>query len=165
MQEILKTKSFEDYYEEILEIEKRKKNGENENNLENFFREEVGKLNYPEVSKKMRLIDDQREMMNVFLSRNLILPNGEEVCGDEIWQEYESLLHDQEMDYSEQRVRLHETKCKMNMFVYQIEKGSTFPWDEYEQIGDMYFIKNGDDYFENGILNREKLGSGGEMFF
>ena len=51
------------------------------------------------------------------------------------------------------------------MFVYQIEKGSTFPWDEYEQIGDMYFIKNGDDYFENGILNREKLGSGGKMFF
>ena len=32
----------------------------------------------------MRLIDDEREMMNVFLSRNLILPNGEELCGDEI---------------------------------------------------------------------------------
>lgn len=75
----------------------------------------------------MRLIDDQREMMNVFLSRILTLPDGEEVCGDEVWQEYEELLHDKEMDYSEQRVKLHDVKCRMNMFVYQVEKGSTFP--------------------------------------
>ena len=87
------------------------------------------------------------------------------LCGDEIWQEYESLLHDQGMDYSEQRVRLHEIKCKMKMFVYQIEKGNTFAWDEYEAIGDIYFIKDGDSYFENGVLNREKFGTGGEMFF
>lgn len=162
MQEILETKNFADYYEEILKIEKRKKECENENNLENFFRNDVGQLSFLEVSKKMQLIDDQREMMNVFLSRTLQLPNGEEVCGDDVWQEYESLLHNQEMDYSEQRVRLHEVKCKMNLFVYQIEKESTFPWDE--QIGDMYFIKDGEDYFENGILNREKLGTGGSMF-
>lgn len=69
------------------------------------------------------------------------------------------------MDYSEQRVRLHEIKCKMKMFVYQIEKGNTFAWDEYEAIGDIYFIKDGDSYFENGVLNREKFGTGGEMFF
>ena len=87
------------------------------------------------------------------------------MCGDEVWQEYEELLHDKEMDYSEQRVKLHDVKCRMNMFVYQIEKGNTFPWDEYEQIGDMYFIRNGEAYFENEILNREKLETGGEMFF
>ena len=67
----------------------------------------------------MHLIDEQREMMNVFLSRTLTLSATEKICGDEIWQEYESLLHDQGMDYSEQRVRLHEIKCKMKMFVYQ----------------------------------------------
>ena len=60
----------------------------------------------------MHLIDEQREMMNVFLSRTLTLSATEKICGDEIWQEYESLLHDQGMDYSEQRVRLHEIKCK-----------------------------------------------------
>lgn len=49
--------------------------------------------------------------------------------------------------------------------VYQIEKGNTFAWDEYEAIGDIYFIKDGDSYFENGVLNREKFGTGGEMFF
>lgn len=53
----------------------------------------------------------------------------------------------------------------MKMFVYQIEKGNTFAWDEYEAIGDIYFIKDGDSYFENGVLNREKFGTGGEMFF
>ena len=67
------------------------------------------------------------------------------------------MLHDQGMDYSEQRVKLHEIKCKMKMFVYQIEKGNTFAWDEYEAIGDIYFIKDGDSYFENGVLNREKI--------
>ena len=87
------------------------------------------------------------------------------MCGDEVWQEYEELLHDKEMDYSEQRVKLHDVKCRMNMFVYQVEKGITFPWDEYEQIGDMYFIRNGEAYFENDILNREKLETGGELFF
>ena len=56
-------------------------------------------------------------------------------------------------------------KCKMKLFVYQIEKGNTFSWDEYEQIGNMYFIKDGDVYFENGVLNREKLETGGELFF
>lgn len=165
MQEILRTKNFADYYEEILKIRKRRTKEENENNLENFFEEKAGRLNYPEVSEKMRLIDDQREMMNVFLSRILTLPDGEEVCGDEVWQEYEELLHDKEMDYSEQRVKLHDVKCRMNMFVYQVEKGSTFPWDEYEQIGDMYFIRNGEAYFENDILNREKLETGEELFF
>ena len=165
MQEILRTKNFADYYEEILKIRKRRTKEENENNLENFFEEKAGRLNYPKVSEKMRLIDDQREMMNVFLSRILTLPDGEEVCGDEVWQEYEELLHDKEMDYSEQRVKLHDVKCRMNMFVYQVEKGSTFPWDEYEQIGDMYFIRNGEAYFENDILNREKLETGGELFF
>ena len=113
----------------------------------------------------MHLIDEQREMINVFLYRTLTLSATEKICGDEIWQEYESLLHDQGMDYSEQRVRLHEIKCKMKMFVYQIEKGNTFAWDEYEAIGDIYFIKDGDSYFENGVLNREKFGTGGEMFF
>mgnify|MGYP000662396821 FL=1 len=49
--------------------------------------------------------------------------------------------------------------------MYQIEKGNTFAWDEYEAIGDIYFIKDGDSYFENGVLNREKFGTGGEMFF
>ena len=69
------------------------------------------------------------------------------------------------MYYSEHRVKLHVVKCKMKLFVYQIEKGNTFSWDEYEQIGNMYFIKDGDVYFENGVLNREKLETGGELFF
>lgn len=165
MQEILRTKNFSDYYGEILEIERNNKKSENENNIVHFFKKEVGQLAYPKVSDKMHLIDEQREMMNVFLSRTLTLSATEKICGDEIWQEYESLLHDQGMDYSEQRVRLHEIKCKMKMFVYQIEKGNTFAWDEYEAIGDIYFIKDGDSYFENGVLNREKFGTGGEMFF
>ena len=165
MQEILRTKNFSDYYGEILEIERNNKKSENENNIVHFFKKEVGQLAYPKVSDKMHLIDEQREMMNVFLSRTLTLSVTEKICGDEIWQEYESLLHDQGMDYSEQRVKLHEIKCKMKMFVYQIEKGNTFAWDEYEAIGDIYFIKDGDSYFENGVLNREKFGTGGEMFF
>ena len=165
MQEILRNKNFSDYYGEILEIERNNKKSENENNIVHFFKKEVGQLAYPKVSDKMHLIDEQREMMNVFLSRTLTLSVTEKICGDEIWQEYESLLHDQGMDYSEQRVKLHEIKCKMKMFVYQIEKGNTFAWDEYEAIGDIYFIKDGDSYFENGVLNREKFGTGGEMFF
>lgn len=165
MQEILKTKDFADYYEEILNIEKDRKQRENDDNLEKFFRKKVGELNYSEVSRKMQLIDDNRERINVFLSRNLVLSDGNVLCGDDIWREYEMLLHAQEMDYSEQRVRLHDVKCKMNMFVYQIERGSSFSWNEYEQIGDMYFIQDGDAYFEDGILNREKFGKGGVLFF
>ncbi len=165
MQKILRTKDFANYYEEILKIEKRKKKNENKDNLKRFFKKDVGQLDFPKVSEKMRLIDDQREMINVFLSRTLKLADGEEVRGDDVWQEYETLLHAQEMDYSEQRVKLHGVKCKMKLFVYQIEKGNTFSWDEYEQIGNMYFIKDGDVYFENGVLNREKLETGGELFF
>ena len=57
-----------------------------------FFKKEVGQLAYPKVSDKMHLIDEQREMMNVFLSRTLTLSATEKICGDEIWQEL-SLIH------------------------------------------------------------------------
>lgn len=71
--------------------------------------------------------------------------------------------HLSEMEYSERKVKLHNVRSKMNAFIYQFSCKAEFMEDE--QIGELYYIENGEVYFdENDILRRELFEEGKDLF-
>lgn len=165
MREILTTKDFPKFYEEYIlpEIKKRGEDIDSKKNLEIFFQKDVQKLNMPEIDKKMQLMKDNKNMLSVYLAREITEENGEVVNGREIWEEYRQLLEDEKMEYVEKTVKLRNIRSKMNGFIYQISEKACFQEDE--QIGDIYYIENGEDYFdENGILKRERFRDDTDLF-
>ncbi len=161
MREILTNKNYVQYYLQILRCLKQQAKEYNDHNLTLFFGEMVGCLNYPEVEKRMRLIEN-KQMISIYLARELKADDGSIINGKKVWEEYVELLSDNEMAYAKKSVKLFEVRSVMNNFIYQINKGKQFPYTE--QIGDMYYIENGEEYFENGILNRNMLGEEYELF-
>lgn len=156
MRDILTTKDFSKFYEENIlpELKIRNKEEDPKKNLDLFFKENVQKLNMTEIDKKMRLIDDDRNLLSVYFAREIIDENENIINGRELWDEYKELLENEKMDYSEKTVKVRNIRSKMNGFIYQLSEKSHFQKDE--QIGDIYYIENGEEYFdENGILKRE----------
>ena len=153
LREILVSKDFEKYYRRVLEILKSNymeitgKEG-----LEGFFEQSVGRLAFREVQERMRLIDDDKWSISVYLARRLEI---EDIDGKEVWEAYKSLLEDNSMAYARKMVLLSEIRSRMNYFIYQIKKNSDLIYDE--QIGDIVYIENGEKYFENNKLNRKKI--------
>ena len=77
------------------------------------------------------------------------------------------------MSYHEKTVKLHNIRSKMNMFMYQFKIElynenhkpviENLEWDE--QIGDIFYIENGEDYYdENGVLNKELFKDNEDLF-
>lgn len=161
MREILSNKNYEQYYLQILECLKRQGEEYNDNNLNEFFKEKVGFLDFPEVEKRMQLIEN-RQMISIYLARELEAEGRTMIDGREIWQTYVDLLTDNEMEYGQKSVELFRVRSVMNNFIYQINKGKQFSYTE--QIGNIYYIEDGEKYFENGILNRKMLGEEYELF-
>lgn len=165
MRKILTTKDFPKFYEENIlpEVKKRGEEADSKKNLEIFFQEDVQKLKMPEIEKKMQLMNDNKNMLSVYLAREITEENGEVVNGRDIWEEYRQLLEDEKMEYVEKTVKLRNIRSKMNGFVYQLSENAHFQEDE--QIGDIYYIENGENYFdENGILKRERFQDGTDLF-
>ena len=165
MRLLLTDKNFPAYYEkEILPLILVAKKKCNDENMEDFFRETVGNLAMPQVDKRMQLIDDNRLMKSVYFGRIIQEENGEETDGRLLWEEYKQLIEETEMEYSERKVKLHNIRSKMNAFIYQFNCKAKFVEDE--QIGELYYIENGEAYFdENGILRRELFEEGTDLFF
>lgn len=165
MREILTTKDFSKFYEEniLLAVKMQGKEIDSKKNLEKFFQEDVQKLNMPAIDKKMQLIDEKRNMLSVYLAREIIDENEKVINGRDIWEEYRQLLEDEKMEYVEKTVKLRNIRSKMNGFIYQLSENARFQEDE--QIGDIYYIENGEDYFdENGILKRERFRDDTDLF-
>ena len=127
-------------------------------------------LSYYEILCKVvdyinKLIDDDKWSMSVFLSRNIhVKKEGKNslLIGEDIWQKYKKLLMNGTMDYSEKQVKLSEVRSLMNYFIYEIKRNENLVYDD--KIGELYFIRNGDNYFNNNKLNKEKLEHEGELF-
>ena len=176
IREILNSKDFYDYYEKyVIPVLKNAQGQCNDNNIDEFIRKEVGKLDFNKVADKMKLIDDNRQMYSIYFSRNIIDKNNPEnvIDGKKIWEEYKELLQDNHMSYQEKTVKLHNIRSEMNMFMYQFkielynEKHKPvvehLEWDE--QIGDIFYVENGEDYYdENGVLNKDLFKDNEDLF-
>jgi len=154
MREILKNKDFYKYYNKVLSILKESNEALNDNNIDKFFKKNVWMLNFEEISERMKLINDDNWIMSVYLARKI---NYGEINleGAEIWNEYKLLLQDNKMNFSEKQVKLSQIRSKMNFFIYEINKNMDLPYND--KIGGLYYIENGERYFENGKLDKEKF--------
>ena len=70
----------------------------------------------------MRLIDDNRRKVSLFLNTEVISEDGEVLVGSQVWKSYGALLQDAAMPYAEKRVRLSEVQAKMDYFIYEVDK-------------------------------------------
>lgn len=155
MIEILKEKDFYKFYKIVIDRLKMLTSNNNEYNINNFFREEVGNLDFKSVEDKMKLIDDDKNEIAIYLSSTITKKDGEVLNGLHIWNEYKDLLMNGNIEYAEKKVKLSKVRTKMNNFIYKIKCKKHFPYND--RAGELYFIENGDFYFEDGKLNKEKF--------
>ena len=151
--EMLQNKNFTSYYKKILGTLK-------ENYVEaldrNFFLPVVNILNFPDITENMRLIKDDRLRVSVYFGRKIIdEETNKEIDGTLIWQQYKDLLQNMTMGYAEKMVKLSQVSAKMNYFIYQL--GQNMKLCYTEQIGELFYIKEGEQYFEDGRLKKDVI--------
>lgn len=159
MKEILISKKFNDYYRPILRCLKENCNDsyDEDISIDSFFKES-GKLNFKKVEDRMKLIDDDNWNMSIYLCYNLQLDDETFIDGKDVWDDYKKLLMNNSMDYAEKTIKLSEIRSKMNYFIYEIKKNDNFTYND--KIGSLYCIEDGDEYFKNGKLDKEKFITG-----
>ncbi len=158
MKNILINKNFGDYYRLVLEsIRENYNEAYNDSNLESFIRDSVGKLNFYQVEKRMELINDDMWSMSVFIARKINLENGKFIDGREVWDEYKALLNDKSMKYAEKEIKLSKVRSLANYFIYQVKKSDILYND---RIGEIYYLEDGEKYFKDGKIDKEKLTTG-----
>lgn len=163
MRTLLERKDFNTYYMKILEqLRNNRNNSHNENGLEYFQKEQVEKLKFGEIAKRMKLIDDDKWDLSVYMAREIKDEAGEVLNGMELWKRYKELLSDQVMDYAQKQIELSEVRSKMNNFIYRFRKNADIQYND--RIGELYCVENADDYFADGKLNKDLLLSRGALF-
>ena len=146
----LETKDFSRYF--ALKLQKAK-NDRDEYAYINFEKDLI-KLNFEKISKHMELIDDNRQMIELFLNRNLKIDE-KEINGSEIWDQYVNLIENKDMNYSEKIVKLSEKKAQMSDFLYRITKRDFVKYigKANDIIGNLVYIEDGESYIYNERLN------------
>ncbi|KEI09637.1 CRISPR-associated protein Cas3 [Clostridium sp. K25] len=151
----LENKEFYKFYKHVLEVIN--KNGTDkykENSMTNFVKNSMNKFDFINISERMKLIDDNKMECSVFLNRELELDDGRVLKGYEIWDSYKELLQNNEIDYAEKKVKLSKIVSDMNYFIYKVRKGN---FNITECIGEIYYIEDGEKYFENGKFIKSKF--------
>ncbi|GAA0123528.1 MAG: CRISPR-associated helicase Cas3' [Clostridium argentinense] len=157
IQDILIEKDFPQYYDLILKRINDESLSYNEKNIEDFINDIIGNLNFLEVEKRMKLIDDDKDEVTVFLCRNITLENGQELEGKKVWESYKELLKDNELKYAEKKVKLSKITSNLNYFIYKV-KSRDFSYND--RLGEIYCIDDGEKYFTNGKFDRENFNIG-----
>lgn len=161
MREILINKNFGDYYNKILDVTK--------NNNKAYIKDFLGSiadLNYEYIDKHMKLIDEDKNIVQVYLARKIVDINGDLIDGKEIWKQYVNLWKMKgSMDYAEWKVNMSIITSKMNYFIYQVNKSNLELKEYNDKMGNIIYIEDGDKYFIEDKFNREMLqGVGGIDF-
>lgn len=154
MQIVLENKIFGQYYQRIMKIlSDNYCNNQGLTGLKEFFKK-AGLGRYTSVADHMTLIEEDNWSISVYLARKTEDRDGNEICGKQVWEAYKTLLT-AELDYARKRYELSKITAQMTYFIYQINKGTDFQYND--RIGDIYYIEDGEQYFANGKLDREKL--------
>lgn len=148
----LKEKDFYKYFS--LKLSKAKEDKE-DGAYKNFLRN-LNTLQLEKVAKHMELIKNNKEEVQVFLARKIVV-DGKEVDGAEVWREYLELLKNQSLSYSKKMVELSYLKARMSDFLYKTERCyQNRPVTGYQDvIGNMYYYEEGEKYLDNERLNKE----------
>ncbi|MCB5288547.1 MAG: hypothetical protein LHW64_12225, partial [Candidatus Cloacimonetes bacterium] len=106
MWSLLESKNFTTFYDIILKEINTSKKANNESNIENFARETLWNFDYFELQKHMKLIDDERQEISLFICGAPVEIDGILIDSAVLWDNYVDLLKDNSMGYAEKRVRL-----------------------------------------------------------
>ncbi len=157
MRNILEEKRFSYYYRMVIKALKENKNDStSKEGLKSFFDNDVAGFDFTNVSKRMRLIDENLMTVDVVLCRKIEDENGGILDGWQIWNNYKKLLQNNQMDYSEKQVKLSQVRSLLNNFIYSVNKNSINAVYS-DTAGELLCFENGEDYFENGKFKRSKL--------
>lgn len=159
VKDVLINKDFSIYYNEVMkELAAEYNNSTNSKySIEEFFEEIVAELDFYKISERMRLIDDDNRTVSVFLARKIEDDLGNIIDGVDIWNRYIELLKDKKLEYAEREVKLSEIRAKMNYFIYEV-KELNISYDDV--IGELYYIEDGEKYFKNKKIDKEKIITG-----
>lgn len=161
MKTILINKDFAEYYGRVLETTEKKYEIEF-----NKFKESIINLNNEDIANHMKLIDDNENMVQIYLARKLNI-NDEVLDGKELWLKYVDLLQNgkKEMPYAEWKVKLSEIIAQMNNFIYEVNKNK-LSLDQYDAVmGNMIYIEDGEKYFIKDKFNRDIFQGLGSVSF
>lgn len=147
----LENKEFQAYYEEVLNAWKKTYEYSSE---KNFYGGIVKKLDFTAVREYMQMIQEDNWNVSVYLARQLTDEGGSVIDGESIWQDYKELLYNVDMGYAEKKVKMSEITSKMQYFIYQVKQVDC-TYDE--QVGELFYIANGDEFIENGKLNKKMI--------
>ncbi|WP_296560647.1 CRISPR-associated helicase Cas3' [uncultured Acetobacterium sp.] len=153
MWSLLESKNFTTFYDIILTEINASKLAYNDSNIENFARETLWNFDYFELQKHMKLIDDNRQEISLFICGNPVEMDGVLIDSDGLWNDYLDLLLNNSMGYAEKRVRLSDFSEKMDYFIYQIPMPK-YLFDHQGQIGDLYRCERDEAFFPNGKFDR-----------
>jgi len=162
IRKVLDTKNFTEFYKEVFARITEKNNSCNlSENIEEFY-EKTGKLTLLEIQKRMRLIEDRQQTVSIFFARKVTGKDGEEIDGTSVWKLYKTLLESRNIPYPEWKIKMSRVRARMSYFIYNISCIQSFPYNE--KIGDIYYIEDANDYFEEGRLNRKKILNESQIF-
>ncbi|MCH3963143.1 MAG: CRISPR-associated helicase Cas3' [Clostridium sp.] len=151
IQELLKEKDFEKYYEKVIAKIEEAKRELNDNGYDAFIKI-LNDVDFKEIKKHMQLIDDNQDKYTIFLSRKIKDEKNNVIDGNQIWEEYKSLIMDNKMDYAEKKVKLSQVNSRLNYFIYRVKE---MPQVYSDMLGDIYYISDGEKYIKDGRFNQE----------
>ncbi len=147
VRELLEKKNTADFYKKIMD----KLNKKNED-----INEKITQFNFREIEDYMKLIKTQQRY-RVFFNRNIeILKDNKKIIlnGREVWDKFIDFLESNEKNHAKKKVLLSYHLEVLNNFTYELfNKPDKF---QDERFGICY-IDDGEEYFKNGKLDRERL--------
>ena len=152
-QQMLQEKDFSGFYRLVMgRINEERQKANSKNWL--HFTSHVQQLQFFEVEKQMRLITEKQ--FTLFIDHRVTFTNEagvvEEWEGKQVWEEFENLMLDKELNYAERMVRLSQTKEKMAYFTYSygVQHNSKIdaPGIYTEKIGSLFYVPEGERFME-----------------
>ncbi|MFX3619012.1 MAG: CRISPR-associated helicase Cas3' [Sporolactobacillus sp.] len=139
-QKALINKDFEQFYNLVFKRFSQLR-GKRDQSYQLFDRQLSG-VKFEKISQIMTLIKEQT--YSLVLNFSIRTDKGE-LLGGKVWEAYKTILKNDKMTYSEQKVRLSQISENLDYFTFKIFKKPQF-YDE--NIGLMYYVQNCEDFIE-----------------
>lgn len=156
--EILINKDFGQYYRNVL-VELKKENNSNKiGGMKEFIENKYLLLDFIEINKRLKLINNDIKTQTIFFSRDIELENGDILKGEKIWNEFKDIIMNRKMNYSKRRVKMADIMEKFMLFSYNLPIRLTQNIIYNDCIGDsIKKIENWEDFFIGEKLDRSKF--------